>query len=165
MLSDGRVTLRPLTETDARALAPVLDDPSVRDWWGDVDNPVDDLRNDGEALAIEVDGTLAGWLGYAEENEPGYRHASLDIVLRPEFQDRGLGSAALRLAAAWLIDERGHHRITIDPAATNARAIRAYEAVGFRPVGVMRSYERGSDGTWHDGLLMDLLADELVRGT
>jgi hypothetical protein len=23
--------------------------------------------------------------------------------------------------------------------------------------------EGGSDGTWHDGLLMDLLADELVR--
>jgi aminoglycoside 6'-N-acetyltransferase len=28
-------------------------------------------------------------------------------------------------------------------------------------VGVMRAYERGDDGTWHDGLLMDLLAGEL----
>ena len=27
----------------------------------------------------------------------------------------------------------------------------------------MRRYERGRDGTWHDGLLMDLLADELTR--
>jgi aminoglycoside 6'-N-acetyltransferase len=26
----------------------------------------------------------------------------------------------------------------------------------------MRSYERGADGTWHDGLLMDLLAAELI---
>jgi aminoglycoside 6'-N-acetyltransferase len=26
---------------------------------------------------------------------------------------------------------------------------------------VMRLYERGSDGTFHDGLLMDLLAGEL----
>jgi aminoglycoside 6'-N-acetyltransferase len=25
----------------------------------------------------------------------------------------------------------------------------------------MREYERGPDGTWHDGLLMDLLAGEL----
>jgi len=33
--------------------------------------------------------------------------------------------------------------------------------VGFRPVGVMRRYERGADGTFHDGLLMDLLAEEL----
>ena len=66
------------------------------------------------------------------------------------------------MLARYLIEERGHHRLTIDPAADNAPAIRAYEKVGFRPVGVMRSYERGPDGTLHDGLLMDLLADELV---
>jgi aminoglycoside 6'-N-acetyltransferase len=28
-------------------------------------------------------------------------------------------------------------------------------------VGVMRQYERGVDGRWHDNLLMDMLADEL----
>ena len=50
----------------------------------------------------------------------------------------------------------------IDPAADNHRAVRCYEKVGFRPVGVMRRYERGADGTWHDGLFMDLLADELT---
>jgi aminoglycoside 6'-N-acetyltransferase len=50
----------------------------------------------------------------------------------------------------------------IDPAASNERAIKAYERVGFKPVGVMRSYERGPDGTFHDGLLMDLLAEELA---
>jgi aminoglycoside 6'-N-acetyltransferase len=26
----------------------------------------------------------------------------------------------------------------------------------------MRAYERGPDGSWHDGLLMDLLAEDLV---
>ena len=50
----------------------------------------------------------------------------------------------------------------IDPAADNQAAIRCYSKVGFRPVGVMRNYERGMDGTWHDGLLMDLIADELI---
>ena len=85
----------------------------------------------------------------------------MDIFLAPEHHGAGLGPAALRLVARWLIDERGHHRITIDPACANARAIRAYESIGFRPVGVMRSYERGPDGAWHDGLLMDLLAHEL----
>ena len=35
------------------------------------------------------------------------------------------------------------------------------EAQG-RPVGVMRQYERGGDGQFHDGLLMDLLRDELI---
>jgi aminoglycoside 6'-N-acetyltransferase len=28
----------------------------------------------------------------------------------------------------------------------------------------MRDYERGPDGTWHDGLLMDLLAREFQPG-
>jgi hypothetical protein len=57
--------------------------------------------------------------------------------------------------------DRGHHRLTIDPAASNARAIAAYAKVGFRPVGIMRQYERGPDGTWHDGLLMELLREDL----
>src|SRR6185295_11085520 len=41
-------------------------------------------------------------------------------------------------------------------------AITGYRKVGFRPVGVMRQYERGPEGEWHDGLLMDLLAGELT---
>jgi hypothetical protein len=72
------------------------------------------------------------------------------------------GPAALRLAARWLVGDRGHHRLTIDPAACNERAIRAYAAVGFKPVGRMRRYERGADGAWRDGLLMDLPAEELT---
>jgi len=60
-----------------------------------------------------------------------------------------------------LFEQRGHHRITIDPAAANERAIRSYTKVGFRPVGVMREYERGTDGRYHNGLLMDLLRHEL----
>ncbi len=49
------------------------------------------------------------------------------------------------------------------PPRTTTAAIRAYTKVGFRPVGITRRSERGPDGTWHDGLLMDLLADELQR--
>ncbi len=38
------------------------------------------------------------------------------------------------------------------------------DAVGYRPVGVLRRYERDVDGTgWHDGLLMDLLVEELAQ--
>ena len=60
-----------------------------------------------------------------------------------------------------LIGERGHHRVTIDPATSNTAAIRAYEKAGFKAVGVMRRYERDIDGEgWHDGLLMDFVAGE-----
>lgn len=166
-LTDGRVMLRPLDERDADALAAMTAHPSVREWWGAEESDsrsaagyVEDAREQ-TAFAIEVDGALAGWLGFHEELEPDYRHAGLDVFLAHEHQGGGLGPAALRLAARWLIEERGHHRLTIDPACANARAIRAYESLGFRTVGVMRRYERAPDGEWRDALLMDMLADEL----
>ncbi|MEL7210252.1 MAG: GNAT family protein, partial [Actinomycetota bacterium] len=92
--------------------------------------------------------------------DPDYRHAGIDIFVDPAVHGRGHGTDALRTLCRHLFDVEGHHRLTIDPAADNAAAIRTYEKVGFRPVGRMRAYERGLDGTWHDGLLMDLLADE-----
>jgi aminoglycoside 6'-N-acetyltransferase len=104
---------------------------------------------------------VVGLVQADEETDPQYRHASIDIVLASGAQDRGLGSDAVRTVARWLLDVRGHHRLTIDPAAHNERAIRAYERVGFKRVGVLRDYEGARDGTWHDGLLMDLLAAEL----
>lgn len=163
-LHAGCVTLRPLEEGEVDQLAAILTRPGVREWWGSLDDPEharEGLVNDGAAFAIEVNGALVGWLGYNEEPDPDYRHANLDIFLAPEYQGRRLGPAALRLAAEWLFGQREHHRLTIDPACENERAIRAYGAVGFRPVGAMRCYERGADGRWHDNLLMDLLSEEL----
>jgi aminoglycoside 6'-N-acetyltransferase len=72
-----------------------------------------------------------------------------------------VGTEAVRLVARFLFERRGHHRLTIDPSVENARAIASYRKVGFRPVGVMRQYELHPDGRRHDGLLMDLLRDEL----
>ena len=59
-----------------------------------------------------------------------------------------------------LIHVNGDPPLVIDPAADNHAAIRAYEA-GSRAVGVMRQSSACPGGEWHDGLLMDLLADEL----
>ena len=119
----------------------------------------------GHLFAIEplsAPGSVAGAIQWHEDGGPMYRHAGIDLFLASAWQGRGLGTDALRTVARWLIKIRGHHRLTIDPAASNVRAIRTYARVGFRPVGILRRYERGLDGTWHDGLLMDLLADELV---
>ena len=131
--------------------------PGVREWWG-----TDPTVEEENAFTIEVDGEIAGWLAFYEEDDPDYRHGGLDIFVAPAFHGRGLGREALSLAARWLLEERGHHRLIIDPAAANERAIKAYAAIGFKPVGIMRRYERGPDGTWHDGLLMDLLAEEFI---
>jgi len=163
-LRGGRVLLRHATGEDVDAIAAILAEPEVARWWGDHDagRVRQELIEDPgvEAFAIEVGGDLAGVLLVAEENDPDYRHAGLDISLATAHQDRGLGREALRVVIDHLADERGHHRFTIDPAVENERAIRCYAAVGFRPAGVMRRYWRDPDGTWRDGLLMDMLADE-----
>ena len=156
------VLLRPPSASDVEPLAAILAEPAVSRWWGEHD--ADWVRNElveGEpGWVIVVDGGVAGWLQYSEETDLDYRHVGLDIFLATALHGRSIAREALRLAIRHFI-ARGHHRFTIDPAADNHRAIRAYEALGFRPVGVMRRYERSSDGTWHDGLLMDLLAEEL----
>lgn len=165
VLRGQSMVLRPLTEEDVATLADAVHHPSIAPWWGsigDAEKVREDMRFDGTAFAVEVEGELAGWVAVDEERDPDWMVASLDILMLPGFQDRGLGPDALRIAIRWLIAERGHRRFTIDPAADNARAIRAYEAVGFRPVGILRAAAPGQDGGWRDALLMDLLAGELI---
>ena len=167
-LRGRRVTLRTTGPGDAPALAAILAEPAVARWWGEFDLArveADVIEGDPEEmpLVIEHAGEVIGYIQAVEESDPEFRSAGIDLFLRADAQGLGLGPDAIRTLATHLIDERGHHRLTIDPAADNVRAIAAYAKVGFRPVGVMRRYQRMSDGQWADALLMDLLADELVR--
>jgi aminoglycoside 6'-N-acetyltransferase len=166
-LSGRRVVLRPARADDRDRLRAILAEPSVAHWWGpgSPDDAVDEWLGpdpDTVVFAIELDGAVVGSIQFTEEPDPDYRHANVDLFFDTAYQGRGLGSDAIRTIARHLFDDRGHHRLTIDPSAANERAIHAYERVGFRPVGRMRAYERGRDGTFHDGLLMDLLRDELT---
>lgn len=163
-LGGERVVLRPVEQHDVAELVRILRKPEVRRWWRDEAEregwPFDDP--DEPKFTVLVDGRVVGIVQYGEEDEPDYRHASIDIFLDPAVHGRGIGRDAVRTVARHLIEDRGHHRLTIDPAADNEVAIRCYAAVGFRPVGVLRQYERDADGEgWHDGLLMDLLAADL----
>jgi aminoglycoside 6'-N-acetyltransferase len=163
-LQGERVTLRPIADADVEPLAEIIREPSVARWWDESDEPEllrENLLMDGSAWAVEADGALVGWLGFTEETEAQYRHVGLDISLSSRFQGQGLGPDALRTAIRWFASERGHHRFTIDPNASNEPAIKAYSAVGFRPIGIMRRAEL-IDGEWTDGLLMDLLIEELT---
>jgi RimJ/RimL family protein N-acetyltransferase len=156
-----RLKLRPLAAGDEGELLRIHRAPEVMRWWGmpDEDFPWDEPES--TRLTMELDGAVVGLVQYWEESEPRYRHAGVDLFLDPALHGRGLGSEAVRRVVRILIEERDHHRITIDPAAANRAAIGAYEKVGFRAVGIMRRAEQdvGSDG-WHDCLLMELLAGE-----
>jgi aminoglycoside 6'-N-acetyltransferase len=162
-LRGPRITLRRAGLDDAERLTSIRREPEIERRWGILeDGEMEEFVADEKTFVVEVDGEVIGAVQYGEVDDPMYRSASIDLYLTTPRHGQGLGSEAVRLLARHLIEGRGHHRLTIDPAADNAAAIRAYEKVGFRPVGVMRSYEQGPDGTFHDGLLMELLSGELL---
>lgn len=155
--------LRLLEPEDVEELRRIRGTPEVERWWDAVEDDFP-LGDEPEAtrLTIEVDGAVAGMVQYGEEAEPKYRHAWIDLFVDPVLHGRGIGTEALERIVRLLVDERGHHRITIDPASENVAAIRAYEKAGFKPVGIMRKAERDADGGgWHDSLLMELVVEGL----
>jgi aminoglycoside 6'-N-acetyltransferase len=161
------VLLRPGQATDLDPLEAIFATEEVARWWARYDRgriEAEVLQGDDPAetvYVIEVEGEVAGIVQSYEEPEPEYRAAGIDIAVAPRWHGTGVGLDAIRTLARHLLEDRGHHHLTIDPAAANARAIAAYAKVGFRPVGVLRQNEQGADGTFHDTLLMDLVAGEL----
>jgi aminoglycoside 6'-N-acetyltransferase len=162
LLHGARLTLRPASPADAGAIAAILAEPEVARWWGPNDpaSVVEEMQG-CDAFVVVIGDDIAGWVLVDESQDPMYPSVGLDIALGAGYRGRGYGREALAVVIRHYI-ARGHHRFTIDPAAANERAIRTYAALGFQPVGVLRAYERAPDGGRRDGLLMDLLADELT---
>lgn len=159
VISGAEVRIRGVREGDVGRIRVISQEVGVARWWGVVSE-----EEIAGMLAVVLGEEVIGAIQYEEEETAMYRHASIDVFLGGAFQGRGLGTDAVRTLATWLVDVRGHHRVTIDPAADNAAAVRCYEKAGFRAVGRMRQYERDPvSGEWRDGLLMDLLAAELPR--
>ncbi|HEU4424972.1 MAG TPA: GNAT family protein, partial [Pilimelia sp.] len=152
-LSGAVVTLRPATTADIPRLVEIRATPEVYGRWQGGDDlaasVADDLGDpDVTTLVIEYGDRVVGAIQWGAETDPDYRHANIDIYVDPAMHGRGVCTDAVRTLARHLFADHGHHRVVIDPAVDNAAAIRCYGKVGFRPVGVMRQYERGPDGSW-----------------
>jgi aminoglycoside 6'-N-acetyltransferase len=158
-IEGDRLVLEPVAPEHAERLLELRRSPEVAHWW----NPPPEgwpLEPEPELsrFAVLRDGEVVGYVQFWEESDPEGRHADVDIFLGPGDQDRGLGTEAMRTVVRHLIEERGHHRITLSTAVDNARAIRVYEKVGFRRVGVTRKASlRHLTGEWEDELLMELV--------
>jgi aminoglycoside 6'-N-acetyltransferase len=164
-LRGERVLLRGLTAADVERVAEINALPEVARWWRpeSADEIHDKIADDELATwVVELERDLIGYVEAYEEPEPDFRHAGLDLFLLPAVHGRGLGRDVVRTVVRHLLEDRHHHRVVIDPALANETAIRSYEAVGFRRVGMMRSYWFDHvEERWTDGLLLDLLTGEL----
>lgn len=164
-LHGERLVLRAISANDLDELHRILLTPEVSRWWRPSDRPsLVRWLAEGDTIrwAVTVDDRVAGKIQAYEHLDSEYRHAGIDLFLDPVYHGQGLGAEAILTVVAWLVGERGHHRLVIDPARANERAIRCYERVGFRRVGVMREYWYDHvEKRWADGVLLDLLAEEL----
>ena len=154
-----RVSLEPVGPEHVEPLREMRASPEVERWWEPAGEgwPLS-AEPQVEGLVILAGGEPAGYVQFTEESDPAAKHADVDIFLGPEYQDQGLGTDALRTIVRHLLEERGHHRITLGTSVENARAIRCYEKVGFRTVGTLRkSALSHRSGQWEDELLMELV--------
>jgi aminoglycoside 6'-N-acetyltransferase len=157
-ITGPRLVLRPVAPADVDALRAIHATPTVARWWGPPEPgwPLEDDEPGLTLLAMWLRDAIVGFIQSWEEADPRYRYAAIDLFVDPAHHRQGIASEALRILIDHLVAQRGHHRITIDPALDNAPAIACYAGVGFTPVGVLRAYERDPiSGDWRDALLME----------
>ena len=77
----------------------------------------------------------------------------------PEFLGQGYGTDALQLILRFAFHELNLYRVSLDVIASNTRAIRTYEKLGFQREGRMRAAVQ-RDGHRTDRIFMGLLRDE-----
>jgi aminoglycoside 6'-N-acetyltransferase len=166
-IKTARTLLRPVTDADTHTLVAIRTSPSVGEWWHspDLGWPTQDADAEhASRFAIELidapdigpDGAVVGMVQAYEADDPEYAIAGMDLFLAASVQRRGLGREVVAAITTWLIEVRGQHRVSIDPAVANAGAIACYRACGYQQVGVLHSYERNIDKRgWHDNLLME----------
>jgi aminoglycoside 6'-N-acetyltransferase len=145
------ITLRPATPADAPLLRRWDDEPHVHasdpnDEW-DWENELARTPDWREQLIAGVDGRPIGFIQiidpareeshYWGDCPPGLRAVDIWIGEAADL-NRGHGTRMMQLALARCLAPPEVTAVLIDPLASNTRAIRFYQRLGFRPVGLRR---------------------------
>ncbi len=159
------MTLRAPVEADGVPLLGILSEPEVSKWWVGytAERVRSEILDSDAALVMEIDGRCAGAIFLYPNDDAEYEHVVIHLFLGADWYRHRYGAEALAIVINHLVG-LGRHRFTLDPNVFNQPAIRSYERLGFRRVGVLRDYQLRPDGHWEDGLLMDLLHSDFPDG-
>lgn len=176
MLKGERVTLRGVRRDDLLRLWEFNNDPEVEIAGGgdppmpqslerleaEYDESVKKGGRDGTTFAIEADGKLIGQCGLHGFNDlHGVVHrCDLGISIGDkDYWGRGYGREAITLLVDYAFTYWNVQRVGLQVLATNERAIRSYQAVGFIEEGRLRRH-MWSNGNYVDGVCMSILREE-----
>lgn len=153
----GACTLRPFRAEDLDTLVPLADNERVSAMLRDR-FPFPYTRADGERfladtlqpradwrLALEVDGQLAGSVGFRPGTDVERHSAEVGYWLGEPHWGRGLIAAALRAATPLAMDALRLFRVFAGVHAGNAASARVLEKAGYAHEGTLRCavYKRG----------------------
>jgi RimJ/RimL family protein N-acetyltransferase len=181
VLGGQSVTLRPLDDGDAEAIAEAFDDPVTQHWFGGLPSPygveearkfVEDRREDAAtgrsvhwAVADPAGGPALGLvsIGAFAQHDGG---GEIGYWLHPAARGRGVATEAVRLLVRHaFIDESdgglGLRHLVVAHVEGNDASQKVIERVGFRPMGVERAGDRIRGGVVLDLHWYDLLLDDL----
>jgi RimJ/RimL family protein N-acetyltransferase len=168
-LRDGDLVLRPWTEDDVDALVVAINDAEIAHWIPTIPHPYteDDarafirgeVRDDHDAMAIELDGRVVGGLGIGL-NVHDYR-GRIGYWVAAASRGKGVCTRALRLLCRHALDELELQRVDLITDPDNIASQRVAEKVGFKREGVLRAHLRHPDGRIRDSVMFSLLPGEL----
>jgi RimJ/RimL family protein N-acetyltransferase len=167
-------TIRPVTEADVDVLERQHSGPEAageHSWFGFREpgwlrrrvlthETIGEDR--GVLAAVDDDGRVVGevsWIRVNNGPSPNGYCWNIGIWVAPEFRGKGHGSAAQRLAAAYLFEHTYMERVEASTEAGNIAEQRALEKAGFTREGVLRrACFRG--GEWRDMVLFSKVRGE-----
>ena len=111
------------------------------------------------AITDNATGEFLGFVHLEDIKRPHSRAEFGISIHSPDNQSKGYGTDATRVILWVAFNILGLHSIYLDTMEDNKRAIRTYEKVGFKQVGLLRETEF-IDGAYKGLLVMDILRRE-----
>lgn len=181
-LTSGPVTVRPLEERDAPLLLKWMTDERVLEWYEGRDQVFtpervqEDFYGDeplGRRCIVEYEGVPIGYIQIYRLDEelcreyhyphPDWVSFGIDqFIGEPEYWNKKIGRTFISMVVKYLTEQENARSVILDPHDNNPRALRCYEACGFRRIKFLPAHEL-HEGVMEDCYLMEFLTSSRCR--